>query len=72
MNEEEEMTEAEMKKALAAVFKQSQTDAEFREICLKDPAEAIFQVTGKRLPEGSNLQFSEPEDKKKDTKITKN
>jgi hypothetical protein len=24
------------------------------------------------LPEGSNLQFSEPEDKKKDTKITKN
>ena len=66
MPKEEEITEAEMKKALAAVFKRSQTDFAFREICLKDPAEAIFQVSGKRLPEGSNVQFAEPEDEKKD------
>ncbi len=59
--EAEVITEEEMKKALAALFKRSQTDAEFRDLCQEDPAAAIFEITGKRLPEGSNLKFTEPE-----------
>jgi len=62
MTEESEIiTEAEMPKALAALFKRVQTDADFRNLCLQNPKEAIFEITGKRLPEGSTLSFANPE-----------
>ena len=61
---EEDITEEELKEALAAVFKRAQTDAEFRALCLANPAEAIYEITGKRLPEGSQLSFAEPGDEK--------
>ncbi len=62
MTEESDfITEAEMPKALATVFKRVQTDAAFRNLCLQNPGEAIFEITGKRLPEGSTLSFADPE-----------
>lgn len=63
MTEEGEIiTEAEMPKALATLFKRVQTDLDFRKLCLQNPGEAIFEITGKRLPEGSTLSFANPED----------
>lgn len=61
MENAEIITEEEMKKALASVFKRAQTDVEFRRLCLDNPGGAIFQVTGKRLPEGAALSFAEQE-----------
>jgi hypothetical protein len=55
------ITEAEMPNALATLFKRAQTDADFRNLCLQSPDEAIFEITGKRLPEGSTLSFADPE-----------
>lgn len=55
------ITEAEMPKALTALFKRVQTDADFRNLCLQNPGQAIFEITGKRLPEGSTLSFAEAE-----------
>lgn len=63
MTEEAEIiTEAEMPKALAILFKRVQTDLDFRNLCLQNPGEAIFEITGKRLPEGSTLSFANAED----------
>lgn len=59
--EGEIITEAEMPKALAALFKRVQTDVDFRNLCLTNPGEAIYEITGKRLPEGSTLSFADPE-----------
>jgi len=62
MTEESEViTEAEMPEALATLFKRVQTDADFRQLCLQNPGQAIFEITGKRLPEGSTLRFANPE-----------
>jgi hypothetical protein len=62
MTEESEIiTEAEMPKALATLFKRVQTDADFRSLCLHNPRKAIFEITGKRLPEGSTLSFADRE-----------
>lgn len=61
-DEAEVIAEDEMKKALVQVFKKAQTDSDFREICLKDPGMAIFEITGKRLPKGATLNFAEPEE----------
>lgn len=58
-NEAEELTPPELKKILAAIFKRSQTDAAFRTLCLKSPEEAVFEVSGKRLPSGSKIRFAE-------------
>lgn len=58
---EECITEAEMPAALATLFKRVQTDADFRSLCLQNPNAAIFEITGKRLPEGSKLSFADPE-----------
>ena len=55
------ITEAEMPQALATLFKRVQTDADFRQLCLQNPGAAIFEITGKRLPEGSTLSFANPE-----------
>jgi hypothetical protein len=60
-NAEEIITPDEMKKVMGVVFKRAQTDAEFRKLCLESPAEAIHQISGKRLPENATLNFIEPE-----------
>lgn len=56
------LTPQEMQTVLAALFKRSQTDAAFRTLCLENPGEAVFEVSGKRLPPGSTLRFAEPEE----------
>lgn len=61
----EELTAQEMKMVLAAIFKRTQTDAEFRALCLDNPEKAIFEITGKRLPANSSLRFEEAEGQKK-------
>jgi hypothetical protein len=54
------LTEEELERAVRQVFKLSQTDPEFRALCLSDPNEAIHQVTGKAVPDGIKLQFLDP------------
>jgi hypothetical protein len=44
--------------ALQTVFKRSQTDLAFRELCLSDPAKALEVATGIRL-EGQTIRFVE-------------
>jgi hypothetical protein len=51
------LTEEELKEAIKTIFKRSQTDLEFRKLCLSNPAEAVRKITGKSLPEGFKLQF---------------
>ena len=55
------LTEEELKEAVKSVFKRSQTDLEFRKLCLRDPVEAIRQITGKSVPEGVRLKFLDAE-----------
>ncbi|MBT3530295.1 MAG: hypothetical protein HOB62_04200 [Gammaproteobacteria bacterium] len=50
--------EDELKKVLPDIFKRAQTSDEFRQLCLESPEKAVFEVTGKRLPDGANLSFS--------------
>ncbi len=57
----EELTEKELKKTLAALFKRSQTDEEFRILCVKNPEEAIIEISGKRLPKGKKIKFVDDE-----------
>ncbi len=56
-NSENILTEEEIKAALRELFKRSQTDWEFRQLCLSDPAAAIREISGKSLPEGFDLQL---------------
>lgn len=59
----EELTKEELeKKVLPSLFKRSQTDAEFRELCVKSPEEAVIEISGKKPPVGKKLQFIEQED----------
>lgn len=51
------LTEEEIKAAIRELFKRSQIDWEFRQLCLRDPAAAIREISGKSLPEGFDLQF---------------
>jgi hypothetical protein len=60
-DEAEIITEEELKKALTQVFKRVQTDKDFRKLVKENPGEGIFKITGKRLPEGANLSFTEPD-----------
>jgi len=62
-NGAEVLTEEELKDAVKTIFKRSQTDLEFRKLCLSDPAAAIRKITGKSIPEGVKLKFlnAEPE-----------
>ena len=39
------------------IFRRSQVSDEFRMICLKDPRQAVFIVTGKTLPKEAGLKF---------------
>ena len=55
------LTEEELREAVAKIFKRSQTDLEFRKLCLSNPSEAVLKVCGKPLPEGVKIKFLEPE-----------
>ena len=61
-NHAEELTEKELEKALAQLFKRSQTDPEFRKRCIATPDEAIFEISGKWPPKGKPISFVEKED----------
>jgi hypothetical protein len=55
--EDDILSDQELERAVKKVFKLSQTDPEFRALCLSNPDEAIRQVTGKAVPGGIKLQF---------------
>lgn len=58
--DEETLTEAELERAVQKIFKLSQTDPEFRALCLSNPNEAIHRITGKAVPGGIKIQFRGP------------
>jgi hypothetical protein len=51
------LTDEELKRAVHRIFKLSQTDPEFRMLCLSDPDEAIRRMTGKAVPPEVKIQF---------------
>lgn len=53
------ISEDELREVLLEIFRKSQIDPDFRDQCLKDAGAAIFQVSGKILPDGSTLEFLE-------------
>jgi hypothetical protein len=55
--DDEILTEEELKRAVQKIFKLSQTDREFRALCLGNPNEAIHRITGKAVPLGTKIQF---------------
>ena len=55
--DEETLTEEELKRAVQKIFKLSQTDPEFRALCLSNPNEAIQRITGKAVPPDIKIQF---------------
>ncbi len=55
--DEDILTEEELKRAVQRIFRLSQTDAEFRAICLGNPNEAIRRITGKSVAPGVKIQF---------------
>lgn len=57
---EELLTEEELRSAVEKIFKLSQTDPEFRKLCLSDPEEAIRRLTGKAVPAGTRIRFLDP------------
>ena len=66
--DEEVLTEEELKRAVQRIFRLSQTDPEFRAICLSNPNEAIQRITGKTLAPGVRIQFVDAlPDKAKDS-----
>ena len=54
---DEILTEEELKRAVQRIFKLSQTDPEFRALCLSDPNEAIRRIAGKAVPDGTTIRF---------------
>jgi len=56
----ETLTAEEIELAVEKIFKLSQTDAEFRALCLSSPLEAIRQVTGKSPPPDFRIRFVDP------------
>ncbi|MBL10278.1 MAG: hypothetical protein CL402_07165 [Acidiferrobacteraceae bacterium] len=56
-NEFEVISEGELRIAMPEIFRRSQVSDEFRMICLKDPRQAVFIVTGKTLPKEAGLKF---------------
>lgn len=59
--DEEILTQDELQRAVQRIFKLAQTDVEFRRLCLRDPVEAIRQITGKSPRPGLKIHFLEPE-----------
>lgn len=53
------LTEEELKRAVQKIFRLSQTDPEFRAICLSNPNEAIRRITGKTVAPGVKIEFLE-------------
>lgn len=53
------ISEAELQQVLKIIFKKSQTDHDFRQRCLTNPAQVVFELTGKKLPKGAQLNFVE-------------
>ena len=54
---EEFLTEEELKAAVEKIFKLSQTDPQFRKLCLSNPNEAIRRLTGKAVPPDTKIRF---------------
>ena len=50
--------EDELKNVMPKIFKRSQIDEKFRELCIRNPGQAIYELTGKKLPDGAKLSFS--------------
>ena len=53
------LTQEELNRAVREIFKRSQTDPEFRALCLSDPNEALRLITGKAAPPDLKIQFVE-------------
>ena len=53
--DEATLTEEELERAVRTIFKLSQTDPEFRMLCLGNPHEAIHRITGKAVPDGTKI-----------------
>ena len=51
------ITENELKRWLPEIFRRAQISNEFRELCVKNPCQAVFKVSGKTLSEGAKLSF---------------
>jgi hypothetical protein len=51
------ITENELKRWLPEIFRRAQVSYEFRQLCVKNPHQAVFKVSGKKLPEGAKLSF---------------
>ena len=51
------ITEDELKRLLPEIFRRAQISNEFRQLCVNNPSQAIFEVAGKNLPDGSKLSF---------------
>jgi len=54
----EVIVENELKRALKIIFQRAQVDSEFRQLCIENPGKAVYEVTGKTLPDGAKLSFS--------------
>ncbi len=52
------ITENELRLVLAEIFKRAQVSNEFRELCLEDAGQAVFEISGKTLPVGAKLSFT--------------
>jgi hypothetical protein len=50
-------SQEELTRAVRAVFRRSQTDPEFRALCLSNPNEALRLVAGKAVPPGLDIRF---------------
>lgn len=60
------LTQEELQRAVREIFKRSQTDPEFRALCLSNPHEALRLITGKAVPADLEIQFREPASNKTD------
>lgn len=54
------LTQEELQRAVREIFKRSQTDLEFRALCLRNPHEALRLITGKAVPADLEIRFQEP------------
>ena len=53
------ITENELERWLPEIFRRAQVSYEFRQLCVKNPRQAVLKVSGKKLPEGAKLSFLE-------------
>jgi hypothetical protein len=56
---EESLSQEELQRALREVFRRSQTDAEFRALCITDPHEALRLISGRAVPPDTTIRFVE-------------